>query len=215
VYHVDVVLARHLDELLEEAEIHALRGRVAGKVHDQHLRLGIRAADRLVELIEEVRARHHWHVADVCPRDHRPVDMDRIARIGHQHDIAGVESREREMGEAFLGADGDDRFAVRIEIDVVTGLVPVADGAPQPRNALGNRVAMRVGTLHRLDQLLHDVRRRGLVGIAHRQIDDVLAATTRAHLQLPRDVEDVGRQALDAGELFHRESGESGKAGRL
>ena len=45
--------------------------------------------------------------------------------------------------------------------------------------------------------------RRRPVGIAHAEVDDVLAAPARRHLQLGGDVEDVRRQALDAGEIFH------------
>src|SRR5205814_2676777 len=41
----------------------------------------------------------------------------------------------------------------------------------------------------------------GSVGIAHAEVDDVLAAPARRHLELRGDVEDVGREALDAREL--------------
>jgi hypothetical protein len=73
----------------------------------------------------------------------------------------------------------------------------------QPVDALGHRVAVRVGPLHGLDQLVDDVRRRRPVGIAHAHVDDVFAAPARRHLQLAGDVEDVGGQALDARELSH------------
>jgi hypothetical protein len=42
------------------------------------------------------------------------------------------------------------------------------------------------------------VRRRGAVGVAHRQVDDVFAAAARRELQLGGDVEDVRGQAVDA-----------------
>src|SRR3989304_1559144 len=48
-----------------------------------------------------------------------------------------------------------------------------------------------------LDQLVDDVLRRRPVGVAHRQVDDVLAVAPRPHLQLVGDVEDVRRQALN------------------
>ena len=44
---------------------------------------------------------------------------------------------------------------------------------------------------------------RGAVGVAHAEVDDVLAAAAGGHLELGGDVEDVGRQALDPAELFH------------
>ena len=60
---------------------------------------------------------------------------------------------------------------------------------------------MRVAALHGLDQLVDDVRRRRAVGVAHAEVDDVLAAPAGGHLELGGDVEDVRRQALDAREL--------------
>ena len=50
--------------------------------------------------------------------------------------------------------------------------------------------------------LVHDMARRGLVGIAHAKIDDVLASRARLLLQLSNDVEDIGRKTLDALKLF-------------
>jgi hypothetical protein len=52
---------------------------------------------------------------------------------------------------------------------------------------------VRIVALRRLDQLVDDVLRRRPVGVAHRQVDDVVAAATRRHLQLVGDVEDVRR----------------------
>ena len=86
-------------------------------------------------------------------------------------------------------------------VDAAAPLVPVADRAAQPRDALRHRVAVRVGALHGLDQLVDDVLRRRAVGIAHAEVDDVLAAAARGHLELGGDVEDVRRQAREAREL--------------
>jgi hypothetical protein len=45
------------------------------------------------------------------------------------------------------------------------------------------------------------VLRRRAVGIAHAEVDDVLAAAASRHLEVGRDVEDVRRQAREAREL--------------
>ncbi len=60
---------------------------------------------------------------------------------------------------------------------------------------------MRVLLARGLDQFLHDVRGRGTVRIAHAKVDNVVAALACGGLQVSRDVEDVGRQALDALEI--------------
>src|SRR5690606_9917249 len=87
--------------------------------------------------------------------------------------------------------------------DRVTTLVPIADGLAQTRDALGDRIAVRGGTGRSLDQLVDDMLGRGTVGIAHRHVDDVLAAPPCSHFELAGNVEHVRRQALDAGELPH------------
>ena len=158
---------------------------------------------RLGQLVEEIHARQHAHVADVGARDHRPIDVNRVAGIGHQDDVAGVQGGERQMRDPFLRADRDDRLPVGIQLDREAPLVPVADRLAQPQDALGHRVAMGIAALCRLDQLVHDVAWRGLVRIAHAEVDDVLAPLASGRLQLGGDVEDVGRQALDARELLH------------
>jgi len=71
---------------------------------------GERQVDRLLQRREEVDVGGHRHVADVRARDHRPVDVDRVAGIGHQHRVAAVQRRERKVRDALLRADCDDRL---------------------------------------------------------------------------------------------------------
>jgi hypothetical protein len=47
------------------------------------------------------------------------------------------------------------------------------------------------------------VPRRGLIGIAHAEVDHVLAAPARGELELAGYVENVGRQALYSSKFFH------------
>ena len=62
------------------------------------------------------------------------------------------------------------------------------------------------GLLRRLNHLVDDVLGRGAVGVAHAEVDDVFAAAAGGDLHLAGDVEDVRREALNAGELFHGDS---------
>ncbi len=57
---------------------------------------------------------------------------------------------------------------------------------------------MRVGLARDLGQLVDDVLRRRSVGIAHAEVDDVLAAPARGGLHRVDLGEDVGRKALDS-----------------
>jgi len=132
--------------------------------------------------------------------------MDGIAGVGDQDGVVGVEDGETEVGDALLGADGDDGFGFGIEIDVVAGLVPVADGLAQTGDAAGDGVAVGGGLLRGLDHLVDDVLGGGAVGIAHAEVDDVFAPAAGGHLHFAGDVEDVGGQSLNAGKLFHDDS---------
>ena len=72
---------------------------------------------------------------------------------------------------------GDDGLGLGIEVDVVTGLVPVADGLAQAGYALGDGVTMRGGLERRFNQLVYDVPGGGPVGVAHAEVDDVFSAS--------------------------------------
>ena len=164
------------------------------------------ARDELFKLGEELLLVVDGNADDVRAGDDRAVDVDGVAGIGHQHGVARVEDGQAEVGDALLGADGDDGLGVGVEIDVVARLVPVADGLAQAGNAAGDRVAMRGRLERRLDQLVDDVLGRGAVGVAHAEVDDVFAAAAGGHLHFAGDVEDVGGQALNARKLFHDDS---------
>ncbi|MNN32484.1 hypothetical protein D3C81_1462060 [compost metagenome] len=126
--------------------------------------------------------------------------MDRIAGIGHQYRVAAIQRGQHQVRQAFLGADGDDGLGIRIDLDVIALAVPVRDRAPQPRDALGRGIAVRVGPLRRIGELGHDMRRRGAIRVAHAHVDDVLATAAGGHLQLGGDVENVRGKTIDARE---------------
>ena len=58
-----------------------------------------------------------------------------------------------------------------------------------------------------LDEFVHDMRRGGQVGVAHPQIDDVFALAPGLHLDVVDRGENIGGQALHAGEFFNGHAG--------
>ena len=60
---------------------------------------------------------------------------------------------------------------------------------------------MGVPTVNSLGQFIHYVGWRGLIGIAHPEINNVFAPRPRSRLQLSNNVENIGRQAFDALEI--------------
>ena len=130
--------------------------------------------------------------------------MNRVAGVGHQHGVAVVQGGQHQVRQAFLGADGDNGFAVRVDIDGVAVFVPVRDGAAQARDAARGGVAVGVIALGDLHQFLDDMRRRGAVGVAHAEVDNVFATAARRHFQLGGDVEDVGGETINARKTARR-----------
>jgi len=45
--------------------------------------------------------------------------MNRIGGVGRHHRVAGANDRKQQMGERVLGADGDDGFNFRVDLDTV------------------------------------------------------------------------------------------------
>ena len=117
-----------------------------------------RPLERRQELHRRVSTRHR----DMA---HRPtgndesVGMDRIAGVGHQHDVTGRGDRLGEVGQALLRAQSHDDLALGIELDVeatrIVGGLPLAQAGNAARG--GVAVGARVG--RRLGELGDDVRR--------------------------------------------------------
>ena len=191
--HPDAVLPGDGDDPLEEVELDALGGGIAGEVDHQHLGLGPGILDGPAQLGEEVDAGDQGHMADVGPGDDEAVGVNGVSRIGHQDGVARAHGGEGQVGQPLLGADGDDGLLVRVQIDLKALAIPVADGAAQAGDAAGDRVTMGVATLGGLQQLVDDMPGGGLIGVAHAEVDDVLAPGPGGGLQLIDDVEDIGR----------------------
>ena len=197
------VLAGEGHHALEEGAVHAHGRGIVGEGQDEELGPGPRQLGRLLELGEEVDLRRHGDRAQVTVGDDHRVRVDRIGRVRHQHAVAGLEHGEGEVGQSLLGPDGGDGFGVGVQLDPVAVAVPPGDGHPEPRDAAGGRVAMVAGVLGGLDELGHDVLGRAQVGVAHPEVDDILAAGARLRLQIVDDREDIRRQALDAVKVVH------------
>ena len=132
---VEAVLAGQFDQAGEKGKFHALRSRIRREVDDQGLGTRRHARNEVFKLGKKFFRVHDGDAHHVRSRDHRPVDVDGVAGIRHQHRVARVEDGEAEVGDPLLGANGDDGLAVGVEIDVVARLVPVRDRPAQTRQA--------------------------------------------------------------------------------
>ena len=202
-HHPNAMLPRNGDDLLEEVQIHAFGGGVAGEVQHQRLGAGPGVVDGLGQFVKKIHPLGERHMAHIGVGNHKAVGMHRIAGVGHQHCVPRRQHGQRQVRQPLLGAQGHYRLCLRVQPHPKALPVPVANRPPQTRYPLGLRIAVGVPPLHRLHQFLHDVRGRRLVRVAHAEVNDVLPPRARFPLQRIGDAEDVRRQPLDAREVVH------------
>src|SRR3546814_2664124 len=88
---------------------------------------------------------------------------------------------------------GHDNLAFGVELDVETARIIIGLRAAEARNALRLRIAVRVRLLRDPAQLVDDMLRRRQVGVAHPQVDDVLARRTCCRSHRIHFGDDIGR----------------------
>ena len=201
--HQDVVLLGESDEVLVEIEACHIGGRI-GRIADHHRgRLRDRVDDRAFQRVEEIRRRLRRHRAHGAARHQEAEGVDRIARIGNEHDIARRGDRLRHVGEAFLGAERRDDLGLRVQLHPKTALVIFCLREAKLGNAARGRITVGSRLAQRLLDLLDDMGRRGQIRIAHAEIDDVGSRIAGARLGPVHLFEHVRRQAADAVKVFH------------
>ena len=133
-----IVVFGQRDDALEKIKLNAHCCRVRGKTQDQHFRLRIGLTNRPLRFFEKINTLRHPYMLDLRAGDDRAVDMYRIAGIRHQHRVTTVECCQHQMCKALFGADGDNRFCIWIEFNVVATLVPIGDRFAQAWDAFGH-----------------------------------------------------------------------------
>ena len=97
------------------------------------------------------------------------------------------------MGQAFLAANGGNALGLPVQIHIEAVFVIAADRPQQARDTSGGRIAMGFPVLDHLSQLVDDVLRSGLVGIAHAQIDDIGPFLAQTKFDVIQPSEQIGR----------------------
>lgn len=203
VHDPDFVFPGEFDHFFKEVEFHALGGRVAREVQDEHFGLGPGGFDGFFDFLEKVDTRHHGYMPDIGACQDTAVGVYGVCRIWYQYGIAGAKRCKHEVGQTFLGADGYDGLGVGVEFDAKAAFVPAADGFSEADDAFGDRITMGGAFLGDFDQLVDNVLRCGSIRVAHAKVDNVDACGPLICLEIVDDVENVGGQAFDALEFFH------------
>jgi hypothetical protein len=105
------------------------------KANDEQLGFRPSLLDSFFELSKEAFAGSEGNTTKVAAGENYRVLMDRIGWTGAKYYVTRIYDGPRQVGQPFLGADGDDRLAVRVEIYLVAPLVPIADGNAELVNA--------------------------------------------------------------------------------
>src|SRR5674536_222577 len=71
--------------------------------------------------------------------------QDGIGGLGHQGGVARAQQHPHQMGEALFGADGHERLALGVDLDVEAALVPVGERQTQLGDAARRRVPVVAG----------------------------------------------------------------------
>ena len=194
----DLVLARELDDLLEEP-VGDDRARGVVRVVDEHQ---ARALQRLG--VERVRsgAKPSSGSSGSSTRlgagQERAAGVDRVAGIRGEGDVARVEEGEAEVVDALLGADRRDHLGLGVDLDAEAPVVEVGERAPELLPASVRRVVVGAGVGHRGLHRLDDVRKGRMVGIADPQADHVDAGRPLVGDLALELGEHVGRDRLEA-----------------
>ena len=174
------VAAGHGHDLAKEIEFHAGGGGVVRKRDEDQLGWTGGGAIQVLEAIQEFRRTGYGKQAGVAFGHDHTVLMDGVCRIRRDHRIARSDHREEQVREGVLGADGDDGFCIGIEFHAIIGLVAPGDFLAQAGDAAGSRIPVVARITSGFDHFGDHHARRGAIGIAHAQIDDVLLRGARA-----------------------------------
>ena len=108
------------------------------------------------------------------------------------------------MGDALLGADEGEDFALRVQVHPETPLIPAGHRLPEEIHAGIGRIPVGFRVLHRLRILSTMKRRGGQIRVAHAQVDDIHPLGLDLGLLVVNGFEEIGRNQAQAGRGFEK-----------
>ena len=202
-HNPDVVFLGEIHNLLEEFQIRHFGGGVVRIADEKHLGLGPGLTHGGFKVFKKVAARADGHAAHVRACNDGRVLVDGVGRVGCEHHVARLKNSQRKVGQTFLGTQGHDGFAVRVELHAVVARVAITDGFAQVRNTARKRVAVVHRLLCCLNKLVDDGCGRCDVRIAHAEVHDVDILPTQPHFEVSHHRKNIGGEAANPRKLFH------------
>ncbi len=126
---------------------------------------------------------------------------------GTERGVTRPHERQHQVREALLGADRRADLGLEVERDPEGALVQIRDREAKLGDPLARGVAVVARVAHRLGELVDRDRGRRQIGVAEREVDDVLAGPPEMHLQRVDLCERIRRKGVQASESDHVTTG--------
>jgi hypothetical protein len=151
---------------------------------------------QVFQLHQESLLAHQRHELGLRVGQQRAPDVGRVAGVGHDADVTGIEHRESQVREALLGAEQRDQLRRGIERHPEAPLHEARRRLAELGQADLERIATHRRIAHRGAQRLHRLWRRRKVSVARAQVDHVHALGQEPTLDDRELVDRVARQPL-------------------
>ena len=169
----NVILFAECNRFSKEFQIRNRRRRVVGIIQKHQFCLLGHIGRNCSKVRQEFILSRQRHIVGNAVGKHRPQFIYRIRRVRNQSVIARIDEGQKDMRNAFLGADQGHHFSRRIQVRVKTFFIPGADCGPKFQRPFIIRITMIFGGPHGFAHLFYNLRRRRLIGIADPETDNV------------------------------------------
>ena len=108
------------------------------------------------------------------------------------------------MGDALLGADEGEDFALRVQVHAEAPLIPAGHRLPEEVHAGIGRIAVGFRVLDGLCHLFDDEARGGKVRVSHAQVDDIHPPGLDLGLLVVNGFKEIGGNQAQASRGFKK-----------
>ena len=127
---------------LEEVDVGYGAGRVVGVVQPEQPGPSQYVLRHRVQVRQELVFLPQRQVVGLAAGEHRPYGVHRVAGVGHERHVSGIDEAEGDVADPLLGADEGQHLFLGVQLDAKPPLVPSGDRLSQLRQAVRFRVAV-------------------------------------------------------------------------
>ena len=188
----------------EELFVRHRRGGIVGVVEKEGLGVPGHQGRNGVKVRQEAVLPGEGEKLAIGPGEQGAHLVDRVAGRGHEVDVLGVVDPQGQVGDALLGADEGEDFALRVQVHPEPPLIPAGHRLPKVVHAGIGRIPVRFLILDRLCHLFDDEGRGGKIRVPHAQVDDIHAPGLDLGLLFVNGFEEIGGNQAQASRGFKK-----------